>query len=131
MAKITGANKYSYWNNLRAKSLQNNPLKRTPIKKKVYKIKKVAKGRARELRIYSVLRKDYLKDHQVCECGRKDEKGNVCQRPSIEIHHSKGKIGSLLNDTRFWKAIARACHDWAEANPKEAKKIGLSVNRID
>ena len=41
-----------------------------------------------------------------------------------------GKVGKLFLDVRFWKAMARVCHRWAEDNPNEAKKSGASASRL-
>lgn len=121
---------YKYWNNLRSKSLQKKPLKRTGIKKKVYKIKKVSKKLSSEEKIYRVLRKDFLIDNPICQCGRKDKDGVICSRPAVEVHHKKGR-GKYLNVVKFFLAVARVCHNWIEAHPKEAKALGLSLNRVD
>jgi hypothetical protein len=94
---------------------------RTPIKR--YKpIRKVSKRRARMNRAYSKLRKDYLEKHSRCQ---------VCQRlASSEIHHCKGRMGPLLNDTTFWLALCRICHDTAHRNPEAARNNGLMMDRI-
>lgn len=103
-------------------------LKRSaPLKKKFYRIPKVSEKRKAEKKEYDVLREAFLKEHPICECGRIE-----CKRgPSTDVHHSKGRAGSLYLDTMFWKALSRACHRWVELNPIEAKKLGLSVNRIE
>jgi hypothetical protein len=124
---IGGVDKYKYWAGLRAKSAKKKPLKKTAIKKKAYKIKKASKKLASNQRIYEVLRRDYLMDHEECECGRPE-----CKKgPSVEIHHAAGKIGALLTEVSNFRAVSRECHDWAEAHPKEAKLIGLSVSRLN
>ena len=107
--------------------MKANPIKKTAIKKKKYKIKPRTKDRDREYRIYLVLRKDYLEDHPECECGRPECRKN----PSVEIHHAAGKLGNKLTDVDNFVAISRECHDWAEANPKAAKKIGTSRSRLN
>jgi hypothetical protein len=46
-------------------------------------------------------------------------------RPACDIHHQRGRLGSLLMDTRFWSAVCRDCHNWIHANPAAAKAVGL------
>lgn len=100
------------------------PKKPQPIKKnKEYKIPPKSKKLGQAERIYHVLRKDYLKDHPVCECGR-----NNCKRKATDIHHKKGR-GEYLNDVRYLLAVSRVCHQWIETHPKEAKELGLSISR--
>lgn len=125
---IAGKKPWKYWADIRKKSLQKKPLNRTPIKKKAYTIKKKSKKLSVEEKLYLVLRKDFLIDHPVCECGRKDAKGNICQRPAVEIHHKKGR-GKLLNVVEFWLAVARVCHNWIGDNSKAAMELGLTLKR--
>lgn len=72
-------------------------------------IPKASKKRLAELRIYRVLRKDFLKDHPNCECGLPDcNKGK-----SYDIHHlymgrDRGKY-FLVVET--WKAVSRKDHN--------------------
>lgn len=87
-------------------------------------IPKTSKKMLANLKIYSVLRKDYLKDHPICECGR-----NGCKRKSQDIHHKKGR-GIYLNVIEYWLAVARVCHTWINEHPKEAMFLGLTVSRL-
>jgi hypothetical protein len=88
-------------------------------------ISKVSKRRLAELKVYSVLKKDFLLDNPNCACGR-----SGCKRKAVDVHHSKGRIGSLLNEVKFWIPVSRICHRWIEENPTEAKELGLSVSRL-
>jgi hypothetical protein len=54
----------------------------------------------------------------------------ICTDYSTDIHHMCGRIGDLLLDTTYWKALCRNCHEWAESHPEEAKEKGLSINRL-
>jgi hypothetical protein len=42
----------------------------------------------------------------------------------------QGRIGNLLTDETKFLAVCRACHDWIETHPKEAKELGYSISRI-
>lgn len=118
------------WHKRRAEAKQPKPLRRTPLKKKVYKIKRESDKRAKENREYSKKRKKILAERPVCECGRIDENGKVCESPATTIHHPEGRIGDLLADEDNMIPMALPCHIWVELNPLEAKKLGLSKNRI-
>lgn len=98
---------------------------RQPIKKNNVKLKKKSKKLGRNERIYSVLRKDYLLDHPVCECGQPR-----CTGEATQIHHKKGR-GRWLNFVEFFLAVCFSCHEWIENNPKEAKALGYSLPRIE
>ena len=93
--------------------------------KKKHWIKPVSEKREVENEQYKVLRKKFLKDHPRCECGRPG-----CNRKSTDVHHAAGRIGADFLDTEKWKALNRVCHVWAEENPVEAKRLGLSKNRL-
>lgn len=44
---------------------------------------------------------------------------------SRDVHHSRGRAGTLLIDVRFWKAVSRRGHYWIDDHPKEARAMGL------
>lgn len=48
---------------------------------------------------------------------------------TTEVHHKKGRIGSLLLDQRFWLGVSSDGHKWIEANPEKAKELGYSLDR--
>jgi hypothetical protein len=89
-----------------------------------YRIKSVSTKKLSELKEYRVVRDWYLDTHKVCEHPE-------CSNPSEDLHHAKGRVGSLLTDTRYFKALCRKCHRWVEENPTDAKSMGLSFNRLD
>jgi hypothetical protein len=74
---------------------------------------------------YSLIRKAFLIKHTKCQAGLPG-----CSISSTEVHHKKGRIGSLLIDTNFFLAVCRNCHDYIENNPSEAKELGLSESRL-
>lgn len=49
---------------------------------------------------------------------------------AIEVHHMKGRIGSLLLDKRFWLPVSRDGHMKVERNPNWAKENGYSLSRL-
>jgi hypothetical protein len=78
--------------------------------------------RQEQEREFEIKRKIYLKKHPLCECG--------CKRKSWELHHKRGRVGTLLTDERYFIALSRTCHRRAELFPAWAKTIGLSESRL-
>lgn len=97
-----------------------NPLARStkPIAKRSIKLKR---GEA----LHAKIKRTYLMEHSICECNIND-----CQRAAVDVHHKKGRVGSLLNDVRFFLPVSRECHTWIETHPKEAAELGLSISRF-
>ena len=72
------------------------------------RLRPVSKKRAKQLRAYSKIRREFL-DSKMCDaCG---------VRPATEVHHRKGRIGNDLLDEDFFMAICRACHTQIHLNP--------------
>lgn len=73
---------------------------------------------ARKMDEYRALKAEYLRAFPTCQCGG-------CRNASHEIHHSRGRVGTLLLDWRYWLALCRSCHRWAGDNPAKARAHGL------
>lgn len=91
--------------------------------KKKYVIPKVSEKRKIENLKYSVLRVEFLgkPENQICP---------ITGKPTTDVHHMKGRVGSLFLDTRYWIALSREGHKFVEENPKWAKENGYSLNRL-
>lgn len=90
-------------------------LKRTELARKSVKQKK----RDTE---YSRVRKAFLEAHPRCQaCLRLNKIPNM----ATDIHHRRGKAGSLLCDTRGFLAVDRACHEWIHEHPRDARALDL------
>ncbi len=76
---------------------------------------------------YQKLRLEFLNVHQKCEI----KANSNCTVFATECHHSKGRIGLLLTDVKYFIAGCRNCHQWAETHPNEAKEKGWSVTRLN
>lgn len=50
-------------------------------------------------------------------------------RAAEDVHHLRGRAGTLLIDRRFFKAVSRKGHRWIDANREEARKRGLLCQR--
>lgn len=84
-----------------------------PLKRK--KLRSASIKRAAELREYSKLRKEFLSQNQYCAVRFPEQ--------ATQVHHSRGKLGRLLNDMRWWIPISAAGHRWIEENHREARKM--------
>lgn len=106
-------------------------LKRSPLKKKKYRIKRFSEKREKEESIYKVE-------------GPKFIEGKMCavfpNQPATQVHHKKGRRGyadqwardnniTLLNDKRFWLAVSNDGHTMIENDPEWAYKKGYSLLR--
>lgn len=63
----------------------------------------------------------FLEAYPVCQrCGKK---------PSDDVHHSRGRVGLLLFDVRYFISLCRRCHNLTHDNPKESEKLGFMAQR--
>lgn len=87
-------------------------------------IKPISDKRKTEIQQYTILRKEFLSDpkNQICP---------ITKQPTTDIHHMKGRVGSLFLDTRYWLAVSREGHIMIEENPQWAKENGYSLNRLN
>lgn len=95
---------YSYSNSYSMQRI--NRLKKS--QKKFKTLRNVSKKKRKELLLYSFTKKMFLKN-----------------RHGMDIHHTRGRISSLLLDVRFWLALDRQKHNWIGENPKAARQSGL------
>lgn len=42
-----------------------------------------------------------------------------------EVHHMRGRLGTLLRDQRFWIALSKQGHRWVHEHPAEARRLGF------
>lgn len=86
-------------------------------------IKRISdKLRKRKLE-YKKLRADFLIDNPWCAWGLKQNPPQHIRATSI--HHTRGRLGRLLNDTRFWLAVSNEGHEWIHNHINEARGLGL------
>ena len=91
-------------------------------KNKRRRIPYISKARQADLKIYAVARDQYLKDNPMCERCKIER--------SDQIHHKKGKVGSMLYNKTYFMAVCFECHRYIEDNPNESKQKGWSLNRL-
>jgi hypothetical protein len=95
----------------------NKPL----YEKRTKRIKSISPARAERLREYERLKRAWRKDtaNQVCHFGG-------CTRPAEpNPHHSRGRIGKLLNAVEFWRAVCVSHHNLIHSNPALAREMGF------
>jgi hypothetical protein len=97
-------------------------------KTKAVRLRHASKKRAPQLREYSQRRKIYLAHNPKCR---------VCSNRASEIHHSQGRIGSMLNNEEYWIQLCRECHHrahmdrrWACANSLLPKPAWLMAEEL-
>lgn len=98
--------------------------KKSEIKKsKPKEIPKFSEKRKIENLKYIAQRIVFLgkKENQVCP---------ITKKQTTDIHHKKGRVGSLFLDERYWVALSREGHKFVEENPNWAKENGYSLNRL-
>lgn len=72
---------------------------------------------------YRVVRDKFFKDNPVCQFPE-------CSSTDIQLHHSRGRVGSLLTDAEHFRSLCDKHHRYCELNPIEAKRLGLSGGRL-
>lgn len=113
------------WHKRRAEAKQPKPLRRTPLKKKVYKIKPRSTKRAKQENIYNKRAKAWKIENPEC-------KGNIpgCTGETTEVHHKKGKENELLLNEQYWLPLCANCHRIINVMPiEEAIERGFSLRR--
>lgn len=94
--------------------------------KNIKPISKQSDKEKKRQKLYKAVRTFYLISHPNCEAQIEG-----CTLQATEIHHQKGRIGDLLTNMNFFIALCHSCHEFCEHNPKQAKELGLSLNRLD
>ena len=106
--------------NLRITMIRSSgSLKRTPLRR-------VSKKRAKQNRLYAVLRKEYLVAHPRCKVC--EDKQHVPVRAATEIHHMNKRHGERLNDMSMWLPVCHTCHMVIEHAKKDAREVGYLMD---
>ena len=72
---------------------------------------------ARRMKIYVRAKKQFLLRYPTCAC--------CFRRLATDVHHTRGRVGSLLVDMRFFSGVCRSCHEWIAGHPRRARECGL------
>lgn len=78
-----------------------------------------------QLCIYTPEAKKFREENPVCAI-----KSPVCTGKTQGVHHSKGKIGKLLLDKKYWMAACNPCNDWIESDDAEARERGFKISKF-
>jgi len=74
---------------------------------------------------YNVRKAAYLQKHPWCAVYPWVGKiGRQVRNPATEIHHTRGRAGTLLLDERYWLGVSAAGHDYIHENPQAARAQG-------
>ncbi len=90
-------------------------LKRTPIKKKPYKIKPIAKKRIKQNEQYAIEREKFLAKNDECQI----KAPGICSYSALVIHHTNGRENERLLIVEDWLASCPECNIWIEGEGTE------------
>jgi hypothetical protein len=97
-----------------------------PVKKEKPKAKPIkprSDKRAKQERLYSKQRKEYLEENPICRF-------EGCNLEATSTHHPEGRIGHRLNDKDKFIGLCMEHHEYIERNPNFAKANGYSLSRL-
>lgn len=92
-------------------------LKRKPINK-------ISNSMKEKLKLYRIVRKEYMTEHNICEFPG-------CSSNNISLHHMAGRCGKLLYDKKYFKSLCIPHHNYVEENVDIAISMGLSSKRLN
>lgn len=87
-------------------------------------IRKVSKGRARLNREYSRKKHEFLSrpENKFCPVIQKLTGEKILTE---DIHHMRGRAGSLFMNEKYWLAVSRRGHELIGSNPNWARQHGF------
>jgi hypothetical protein len=83
-------------------------------------VRRCTPKRAREEREYLKRRKEFLAEHRLCTVAMSESHWLA----ATEVHHRRGRVGTLLLDERYWLAVCHDCHGWIHNHPALAYEYG-------
>lgn len=75
--------------------------------------------------IYSPIAKKFREDNPLCEIN-----GPGCTVKTECVHHSKGRIGELLTDVKYFMAACYPCNLWVETDDAAARDRGFKISKF-
>lgn len=105
--------------------------KRRPIKREIKArkpIKQRSSKQAQRDAKYAPISKAHLAAFPWCGICAVRDRGQV---PATEIHHARGRAGSLLFDRRFFVSSCFECRMWPHENPEAARALGVLASATD
>lgn len=100
-------------------TLPNNGLAKSPKKP----IQRLSGKKKKETAAYLKKRLEFLEkpENKICP---------ITGERTTDVHHKKGRTGSLFLDENHWVALSRKGHKIVEENPLWAKENGYSESRL-
>lgn len=90
----------------------------------------MSKSKARDMRDYIKVRREFLERRPYCEaCAKINPEKR--RHYASDVHHVRGRCGKLLTDTRYWIPICREAHVWISFHPLQARVMGLIAEAGD
>lgn len=89
------------------------------------RINPVSKRRASEGRVYSERRLVFLEENPLCVIHSPH-----CTGDATTIEHTKGRVGKLFLDEKFWKAACCPCNIYLKDNAAWATAHGHREDRL-
>lgn len=86
-------------------------------------IKSVSVRMMEKLRLYRKLRDEFFEREPVCQFPG-------CSSREVTLHHGRGRVGTFLTDTRYFRSLCWPHHQFCEHNPAEAQRLKLSFKRL-
>src|SRR5207253_3439049 len=119
--RCTGTKQYRLARSLNGGQKQKE-MKRAPLKRKK-PMNRINPRRVLDYLAYVNERNQFLQQNQFCEFPTHDTIG--CPNHSSQIHHAKGRRGTLLRNQKYWWPLCAAHHAWVHSHMKQARKLGL------
>lgn len=97
-------------------------------------VKARSHSQAVRMAIYNAINELYICSHPYCEACHliwPNERRALLRHWRDDTHHLLGKDGLLLFDVRHFKSVCRRAHQWIDANPDAARKLGLLADKGD
>lgn len=121
------------WSHGQCKScwIKNNPPKRKTYKKRVKSPEEIKKAKDISF-AYKDARNQFLETHDVCQVNLPDclVSYPIEDKSMLQIHHKKGRRGSLLTDQQYFLCVCHNCHRYIEDHPAWAIENGYSISRL-
>lgn len=81
-------------------------------------IRSMSASRADRMKEYAKAKRQFLRENPKCQRAG-------CRSKAKDLHHKRGRAGTLLTDTRHFAALCRTCHNWVGENIAAARAEGL------
>lgn len=96
------------------------PKRKTPLKRGK-PLRRVSAKTAKRNAQYSVQRRAFLDRRP--HCAATELAFTSCTRWATDVHHLRGRIGSLMLDENNWAPMCRSCHAWVTDHPNDNVKL--------